>query len=111
MHSLYKGVSGLENLECRKSHLPHFLGLFFIFLFSVNQFSLFFSAILENFQVILYILSPQYSLISNFIAYYSLISIKNGHYSLISKPHPDPHLASCFVEKCIINLFLSLHAF
>ena len=36
----------LENLECRKSHLPHFLGLFFIFLFFINQFSLFFSAIL-----------------------------------------------------------------
>ena len=53
-----------------------FLGLFFIFLFFVNQFSLFFSAILENFQVILYILSPHYSLISNFFAYYSLISIK-----------------------------------
>ena len=29
----------LENLECRKSHLPHFLGLFFIFLFFNNQFS------------------------------------------------------------------------
>ena len=36
----------LENLECRKSRLPHFLGLFFIFLFFSNQFSLFFSAIL-----------------------------------------------------------------
>ena len=52
MYSLYKGGPGvlplkiLENLECRKSHLPHFLGLFFIFLFFVNQFSLFFSAIL-----------------------------------------------------------------
>ena len=52
MYSLYKGDPGvlprknLENLECRKSHLPHFLGLFFIFLFFVNQFSLFFSAIL-----------------------------------------------------------------
>ena len=39
----------------------------------------------------LYILSPRYSLISNFFAYYSLISIKNGHYSLINKPHPDPN--------------------
>ena len=54
MYSLYKGGGGpgvlprkiLENLECRKSHLPHFLGLFFIFLFFINQFSLFFSAIL-----------------------------------------------------------------
>ena len=53
MYSLYKGGPGvlprktLENLECRKSHLPHILGLFFIFLFFVNQFSLFFfSAIL-----------------------------------------------------------------
>ena len=50
MYSLYRGGGGsgdlprkiLENLECRKSHLPHFLGLFFIFLFFVNQFSLFF---------------------------------------------------------------------
>ena len=47
MYSLYKRGLGvlpwkiLENLECRKSHLPHFLGLFFIFLFFVNQFSLF----------------------------------------------------------------------
>ena len=40
MYSLYKG--GPEILECRKSHLPHFLGLFFIFLFFINQFSLFF---------------------------------------------------------------------
>ena len=37
VYSLYKGGPGvlplkiLENLECRKSHLPHFLGLFFIF--------------------------------------------------------------------------------
>ena len=46
MYSLYKGGPGvlplkiLKNLECRKSHLPHFLGLFFIFLFFINQFSL-----------------------------------------------------------------------
>ena len=50
MYSHYKGGGSggppPENLECRKSHLPHFLGLFFIFLFFVNQFSLFFSAIL-----------------------------------------------------------------
>ena len=52
MYSLYKGGPGvlprkiLESLKCRKSLLPHFLGLFFIFLFFVNQFSLFFSAIL-----------------------------------------------------------------
>ena len=49
MYSLYKGGRGvlprkiLENLECRKSHLPHFLGLVFIFLFFINQFfSIFF---------------------------------------------------------------------
>ena len=52
MYSRYKGGSGvlprkiLENLECRKSHLPHILGLFFIFLFFIHQFSLFFSVIL-----------------------------------------------------------------
>ena len=51
MYSHFKGGGGSggpppENLECRKSHLPHFLDLFFIFLFFVNQFSLFFSAIL-----------------------------------------------------------------
>ena len=49
MYSFYKGgplPENLETLECRKSHLPHFLGLFFIFLFFINQFSLFFSAIL-----------------------------------------------------------------
>ena len=52
MYSLYKGGQGvlprksLENLECRKSHLQHFFGIFFIFLFYINQFSLFFSAIL-----------------------------------------------------------------
>ena len=52
MYSLYKGGPGvlprkiLKHLECRKSHLPHFGGLFFIFLFFINQFSLFFSAIL-----------------------------------------------------------------
>ena len=52
MYSLYKGGLGvlpqkiLENLECRKSLLPHFGVLFFIFLFFINQFSLFFSAIL-----------------------------------------------------------------
>ena len=50
MYSIYKGGPGvlsrkiLENLECRKSHLPHILGLFFTFLFFINQFSLFFSA-------------------------------------------------------------------
>ena len=82
MYSLYKGGPGvlprksLENLEYRKSHLPHFRGLFFISLFFINQFSLFLSAILYYFQVILYILSPYYSLISIFFAYYSLISIK-----------------------------------
>ena len=54
MYSLCKGGPGvlpwkiLESLECRKNHLPHFLGLFFIFLFFINQFSLFFSAILNN---------------------------------------------------------------
>ena len=72
MYSLYKGGPGvlhrkfLENIECRKSHLPYFLGLFFIFLFFINHFFYY------------------------YYFYYSLISIKNGHYSLISKPHPDP---------------------
>ena len=43
MYSLYKGGPGvlplniLKNLECRS-----LLGLFFIFLFFINQFSLFF---------------------------------------------------------------------
>ena len=52
MYSLYKVGPGvlprknLENLECRKKPSTTFLGLFFIFLFFVNQFSLFFSAIL-----------------------------------------------------------------
>ena len=52
MYSPCKGDPGvlprkiLETLECRKSHLPHVLGLFFKFLFFINQFSLFFSAIL-----------------------------------------------------------------
>ena len=47
MFYLYKGGPEiLENLECRKRHLPHFLGLFFIFLFFINQFSVFLSAIL-----------------------------------------------------------------
>ena len=48
MYSLYKVGPGvlprknLENLECRKKPSTTFLGLFFIFLFFVNQFSLFF---------------------------------------------------------------------
>ena len=53
MYSLCKEAGGgvlprkiLETLECRKSHLPHFLGLIFIFLFFINRFSLFFSAVL-----------------------------------------------------------------
>ena len=52
MYSLYKGGPGvhprkiLKNLECRKSHLLHFLRLILFFLFFINQFSLFFSAIL-----------------------------------------------------------------
>ena len=43
MYSLYMGGPGvlprkiLENPECRKTHLPHFLGLFFMFLFFINQ--------------------------------------------------------------------------
>ena len=47
-----KGGSGGPSPEnfgkskMQESLLPHFLGLFFIFLFFVNQFSLFFSAIL-----------------------------------------------------------------
>ena len=67
----------LEHLECRKSHLPHF------------------------FRLILYILRPHYSLISNFFAYHSLISIKNGHYSLISKPHPDPLIYKAHIYPSI----------
>ena len=54
MYSLYKGGGGrkiLENLECRKSHLPHFLGLFFIFSFFINQFSLFFLLFLKTFRL------------------------------------------------------------
>ena len=57
MYSLYKGGPGilprniLENLECRKSHLPHVLGLFFIFLFVVNQFSLFFLLFFKIFRL------------------------------------------------------------
>ena len=52
MYSLYKVGRGrgpgvlprkiLENIQYRKSHLPHFLGLFFIFLVFINQFSFFF---------------------------------------------------------------------
>ena len=59
MYTLYKGGPGpgvlprkpLENLECKKSHLPHFLGLFFIFLFSINQFSLFFLLFFKTFRL------------------------------------------------------------
>ena len=59
MSYLYKGSPGvllrkiLENLECRKGHLPHFLGLFFIFLFFVNQFSLFFLLFFKLFRLFL----------------------------------------------------------
>ena len=42
----FKKINFLQINFLQKSHLPHFLGLFFIFLFFVNQFSLFFSAIL-----------------------------------------------------------------
>ena len=92
MYSFCKGGPGvlprkiLENLECRKSHLPHFLGLFFI-----NQFSLFFFCYSLKFSGYSLYFKP--SLYSNqyfFFACYSLISIKNGHYSLINKPHSDP---------------------
>ena len=57
MYSLYKGGAGvfprkiLENLECRKSHLPHFLGLFFICFFFINQFSLFFLLFFKIFRL------------------------------------------------------------
>ena len=101
MYSLDKGGPGVlprkmfGNLEYRKSHLPHFLGLFFIFLFFINQFSLFFfcyslkfSGYSLSFKPSLF--SDQYIYIYFFFAYYSLISIKNDHYSLISKPHQDP---------------------
>ena len=52
MYSLYKGRGGGGGVRgsCPgkfwKSHLPHFLGLFFIYFFFINQFSLFVSAIL-----------------------------------------------------------------
>ena len=36
----------LRNHTAQESHLPHFLGLFFTFLFFIKQFSLFFSAVL-----------------------------------------------------------------
>ena len=59
MYSLYKGGGGpgvlprkiLENLECRKSHLPHFLGLFFIFLFSLISFLYFFLLFFKIFRL------------------------------------------------------------
>ena len=57
MYSLYKGGLGvlpwkiLENLECGKSHLPHFWGLCFIFLFFINQFSLFFLLFFKIFRL------------------------------------------------------------
>ena len=85
MYSLYNGGPGvlprklLETIECRKSHLPHFWDLFFIFLFSNNQFSLFLSANVYNFMLF-FIFKP--SFFSNhfffffFFAYYSLINIK-----------------------------------
>ena len=78
MYSLYKGVRGvyprkiLENLECKKSHLPHFLDLFFIFLFFINQFSLFFCCYSLKFSGYSLYLSPHYSVISNF--FYLLFS-------------------------------------
>ena len=81
MYSLY--------LECRKKPSTTFLGLFFIFYFSLVSFLYFFCYSL-NFSGYSLYFKPSFSLISNFFAYYSLISIKNGHYSLINKPHPDP---------------------
>ena len=57
MYSLYKRGPGvlpreiLENLECRKSHLPHFLGLLFIFLFFINQFTFFFLLLFNIFRL------------------------------------------------------------
>ena len=40
-----------ENKECRKSHLPHFWAyLFFMFLFLINQFSLFFLLFFKTFR-------------------------------------------------------------
>ena len=97
MYSLYKGGPEvlprkiLENLECRKSHLPHLLGLFFIFYFSLISFLYFFCYSLKISGYSLYFKLTLFSIQYFFFAYYSLISIKNGHYSLISKPHPDPH--------------------
>ena len=57
MYSLYKWSPGvlprkiMENLERKKSHLPHFVGLFFIFLFFINQFSLFFLLFFKIFRL------------------------------------------------------------
>ena len=90
-----KGVRGSFLREIWKIYnagkvIYHIFEAYYLY-FYFSLISLFFSATLSNFHVILYILSPHYSLISNFFAYYSLISIKKGHYSLISKPHPDPH--------------------
>ena len=63
------------------------------------------SAIFENYQIILYFLSPHVSLISNCFTYYSLISIKTGHYSLINKPHPDPR--ACVGHSGMLNCLRS----
>ena len=54
----------------------------YVFVFHQSVLFIFFLLFLKNFQVILYILS----------AHYSLISIENDRYSLISKPHLDPLL-------------------
>ena len=57
MYSLYKGGPGvlplkiLENLECRKSHKPHFLGLFFIFVFLLISFLYFFQLFFTIFRL------------------------------------------------------------
>ena len=60
-----------------------FFGLFFIFLFHINQFSLLFFCYSLKFSDYSLFLSP----------HFSLISIKNGHYSLINKPHTGPPIS------------------
>ena len=70
-----------------------FLGLFFIFLFHINQFHLFifFLLFFKIFRLFFIFLSPHFSLITNSFYLFFSNQYKNGHYSLINKPHPDPH--------------------
>ena len=60
MYSLYKGggvgsggppPENFGKSRMQETHLPHFLGLFFIFLFFINQFSLFFLLFFKIFRL------------------------------------------------------------